>query len=266
MSDHSLSDLERLARMHREGWLSDDEFDAERRRILGLKSNSVNSLRGRNWSWIIIPCVVGLGAVGWWFWQERPYERPASMSAPLKVQSSSRGVPASSVAALPQTVRVDSFLEFKNPANCEAGPSLDKIFEKMLPVSSSAGPVLRPSPVSIGSLRLLPQVQDVATNDAEAGTVAKRVTVRFPAGTAWHDLLLGRLIVSYYAPPDTDSNYTRAITFLAPQDRVRSVLQAAGFKPPARGGYSELTDETCGGSMELIPVPGGTELRCSWGC
>lgn len=167
--------------------------------------------------------------------------------------------------APPPPLVFDEFVAFENPANCVAAPSLDQAFKNMLPVSTTTGRPETPRSVQLGDVQITPKVNDLVTAEDPPDTISTESSVRLPRGV-WHDLPVSRLIVRYYSPPETDSSYSRAITFRAPVEEVRAVLAKLGFNPPSPGSYSTLTDDACGGSMQIVPVAGGSELRCSWGC
>ena len=169
------------------------------------------------------------------------------------------------IKSKPAKIDLSDAIAFSDPANCVASPELGRAYDDMLPTNDVDGPRKSKS-VTVGSQVLRPQITDARSADDPVGMVATDASLRLPPGATWNGLSLSRLVASYRAPPETDSSYTRAMRFRATPEEVRTVLSNLAFNPPAPGGYSELKDEACGGSMEVLAVPGGTELRCSWGC
>ena len=202
--------------------------------------------------------ISGNGAV-----TDRLNENIASDSA-LKIVNATSPVKVAA-APKPASINLDDAVTFDEPANCVAAPQLDKAYKDLLPFDENGG-VSQPKPVVLGTAQLRPELIDFTRADDPAGTIRKLSSVRFPTGATWHGLRVARLISAYIAPPDTDSSYSRSITFRATQDEVRAVLANLNFNPPNTGGSSSLTDQACGGQMEIVGIPGGTELKCSWGC
>lgn len=220
----------------------------------------------------LVPVGIGILVLIWLFnslgsdpgTSDNAVENDRSTNSSAAIQPN---VQSNSVANAPAPPLVlDDAIAFADPANCVAAPALDRVFDAMLPISDQTGLPLSASNVALGDVHMRPKVEDVVHADDPVGTIAKLSSVRLPRESVWHDLRVSRLIVSYYAPPETDSSYSRSITFRASPDEVRSALAKSGFNPPSSGNYSTLTDGACGGSMQVLPVTGGTELRCSWGC
>lgn len=270
-SKRSLADLERVAAMYDDGWLTDDEYYQEKNLILygaparvprteldGEKSTKIAVA-------LVLAVLVAAGAV-WWM-------------GLIARSSSNSGVgltkppvtPVKSTSALPKAestpaVVLDEAVKFADPAECVAAPTLDKIYESMMPFSKSTGEILPSRSVKVGPFQLTPQVRNVVAADDPPGTIAKEATVRMPKKATWHGLQLSRLKASNYAPPDADSSYSRAMTFLSSPSEVQKALRTLGFNTPLPGAHSQLTDDVCGGSLMIVPIAGGTELICSWGC
>lgn len=90
--------------------------------------------------------------------------------------------------------------------------------------------------------------------------------VKFPEATTWHGLKLSRVTVQTITVPDSDGSYSRMVNFLEPADKVQKTLARLGFGVPKAPDFSELSDEGCGGSAQIITLDGGSALSCSWGC
>jgi hypothetical protein len=163
-----------------------------------------------------------------------------------------------------QTVALDATLQFASPSECIAKGTLERIYKK-LDTAMDAGTVgftvkldefTNPLPVT------------ASNRTDEDGIFFAESSVRFPNDTTWNGLSLSRLKAEVIAPPESDSVYARAITFLDPPVKVQRVLNRLGFDIRMRPDYTALPDtyNSCGGSMQLEAIPGGSSLSCGWGC
>ncbi len=162
----------------------------------------------------------------------------------------------------PKSIELGNTLHFRVPRECVADGTLEKVYAKL--DKTMEAPNLGLSVKLDEFARSLPVAGETKT-DNDGARVANAY-LRFPERTTWNSLKLSRAKVSIYAPPESDSTYTRSLTFQNTSSQVRAVLNKIGFSVPQSPSYSELHDEACGGAMQIETIPGGASLSCGWGC
>ena len=165
---------------------------------------------------------------------------------------------------IPSAIVVDDALAFSDPAKCISGPELERVYDELGEAMKAGRPR---APIRIAGLPADLAVNARIGTDREGASTAEG-SVRLPAGATWHSLRISRITTGWYRPPEADSTYHRRITFLEPPAKVLRTLSGLGFGAKASPNYSELPDTFggCGGVMLVEAMPGGSALRCSWGC
>ena len=164
-------------------------------------------------------------------------------------------------AALP--VALDGTLRFAAADQCKAGPVLEAVYKKLdaaMDLGSGKGVTVKLDAWDVPLGVWAKSVTD------PGGMVSADAAVKFPAATTWHGLRLSRLLAQRISPAESDSSYTRSISFLEPADKVQKTLARLGFGAPREPDYAPLQDEACGGSAQVVSLNGGSALTCSWGC
>ena len=164
-------------------------------------------------------------------------------------------------AALP--VALDGTLRFAAADQCKAGPVLEAVYKKLdaaMDLGSGKGVTVKLDAWDVPLGVWAKSVTD------PAGTTTQDGAVKYAAATTWHGLRLSRLTTHRVSPPDSDSSYTRSISFLEPADKVQKTLARLGFGAPREPDYAPLQDVACGGSAQVVSLNGGSALTCSWGC
>ena len=265
-----LDQLAQLNRLRLDGALTDEEFAAEKARILADAPAPAPDLvapeaprRWALWPAGLAAAAVVLIAAAWFALglakggPDAPARAVAATALPAPLASPT---PAPSPTAEP--VALDDTLAFANPAQCTADGALEAIYAKLgraLEAKAGAQTVTLdafPAPLAVTAKR---------GADADGAAIGD-ASVRFADRTYWHSLRLSRVAVHTYSPPETDGSYTRKLVFADPVAKVLRTLNRLGFATQAAPAYSELQDDACGGSMQVAAVPGGSALTCGWGC
>lgn len=159
-------------------------------------------------------------------------------------------------------VALENALVFREPAQCVAGPALERIFADL---------DRRADGKSVGPAERLGAVQFAASASRRTdGRGVRTITVsaRPLRPASWHGLRLERISTISRQLPESDSTYTRTIAFAERPARVLRMLNRLGFATgiaPDRSRLKSAGDE-CGGAMQVTAVGGGAALRCDWGC
>ena len=267
--DNRIDDLQRLSRLRSEGALTEEEFGAEKRRVLGRDQTSAS----RPAALMIVAGVLisMMGALAfWWLWtptngdirpiegsSQAPVRSPAAMAAGPSPTSTPTIVPPMKVAA------VDDALVFSSPATCVAGETLAGIYDMMDKAMESGAP----NTVKLDAFSEPIKLISKSGKDKDGGWSGS-AELRMPSGATWHGMRLSRVTSGWYRPPETDSVHERTITFHEEPAKLLRTLNRLGFKAVLAPSYSELPDtyNSCGGSMSVERRPGGSALSCSWGC
>lgn len=293
-----IEQLERLTQLHKAGVLTDEEFAAQKAKILAASDQPAaappppppppvpapvaaepapawdhggydDQPRGGvpKWVFVAVPGALAVLAAAAWFGSSilGGSGPDPDLSATASAAASDAAVAsAAPTEEAPLPVALDGSLAFASASNCKAGPTLEAIYKKL----DSAG--------ELGSGRGITVKLDAwdkalgieAKNSTDADGIERRhAWLRFPEGTTWHGLRLSRVTSTTTIVPDSDGGYERTVNFMESPDKVVKTLARLGFGAP-RGpdNYAELTDDGCGGSMQVLPVAGGSMLTCNWGC
>ncbi|MBY8823793.1 hypothetical protein [Sphingomonas colocasiae] len=159
---------------------------------------------------------------------------------------------------------LDDTLVFASPSECISGGTLSAVYDKLDAAmnNGASGATVKLDAFPNG----LP-VKAGSTTDND-GVLSAHAEIRFPAETKWNGLALSRIGTARYSPPESDSSYSRIITFLEKPEVVQTRLSALGFSAPLDPEYATLPDtyNSCGGSMYVETISGGSALHCGWGC
>ena len=281
-----LDQLERLTQLHKAGALTDAEFAAQKAKLLAAQdapqTPPVTPAPVTDWDDAhpvperggALPKAVVFGvpaalviALAAWFGSSlvKPGPDKELTGASIATQVASDGAAALATptqeAALP--VALDGTLRYAAADQCKAGPVLEAVYKKLdaaMDLGSGKG-------VSV-KLDAWDQPLGVWAKSVTdpSGMVTADAAVKFPAETTWHGLRLSRLSAQRIVPAETDSSYSRSISFLEPADKVQKTLAKLGFGAPREPDYAPLQDEACGGSAQVVSLNGGSALTCSWGC
>lgn len=279
--------LERLTQLHRTGALTDAEFAAQKAKLLAAQ-DAVPPAAPANYQ----PAPV---------WDHRSELPERSGGLPKAVMFGvpaalvlllaawfgsslvSRGPdPALSSGAIASATATDAALALATPSQEAALPvALDGTLQYAAAEQCTAGPVLAAIYKKLDAAMELGSGKGVTVKldawDEPLGVWAKSVTdhsglttqesaIKFPAASTWHGLRLSRLTARRLSPADSEPTYIRSISFLDPADKVQKTLARLGFGAAREPEYSQLSDQTCGGLMQVVSLNGGSALTCSWGC
>lgn len=285
--ENRLAKLERLAQLRDEGTLTAEEFAAEKARIFseadspqaqsGPASASASALsagaanparaqRPRATSGVIILIgIAAFAAAGGYYYVRKPADVPLPTTAPIAQNEASPPVPASPEPVAEPLV-LDGTIQFSNPSNCQADKATEALFDNVL--TPPNGDIAN---VSAKSIRVGDQGTEIRpvftkTVEGEEDDMAFKSVADFPQPASWHNLRVREMSAELDVIPGSDNIYTRQIRFLETPDDLRAALNRLGFAIPASPDYASLTDDACGGSMQVMATPGGSALQCSWGC
>lgn len=291
-----IEQLERLSQLHKAGALTDDEFAAQKARVLAAAdapaaaaapdapvlaeadepaeswdtvTYAEEPARGKALKWALLALPVALVLAGAaWFGStligpnSDPELTGGAGAAPLASDVAAASAAPSEEAALPASL--DETLTYASASNCKAAGALEAIYKKL---DSAAG---------LGSGKGItvrldgfdnPLALEVKNGTDADGTETRHAWLRFPANTTWHGLKLSRLTLTNTLVPESDAGaYEQTMTFLDQPDKVRSTLDRLGFGAPRAPDISELSDQDCKGSMQIVAISGGSALVCSWSC
>lgn len=171
------------------------------------------------------------------------------------------------IAAAPP-IDLDGVLTFADPAQCVPTPAFRRLLERMLVYDESADRYRVGGSVSLPGIgqALSPELAVTRIDEEDLQAVRYVSSLRMPGEARWHGLRVSRLVSTYVDVFESDDADLRAINFLESPEEVRRVLAARGFGAPLSPDYRELEDEVCGGAMQIVAIPGGSALQCSFGC
>ena len=276
MSDW-IEQLERLNALHKSGALTDEEFAAQKARLLEAKDQAAAAPPEPEWEaepaaasgvpkWALIgiPAAALLAGAAWFgstlIGGGPDPEISASASATASDAALALATPSE---AAPMPVALDGSLKFSSPSECEAGGALDAIYKKL----DAAGELGSGKGMTVKlDAWDVPLAVTAKTTTDKDGIETRDASVKFPEATTWHGLKLSRLTTQTVIVPESDGGYTRTVNFLEPADKVQKALARLGFGAPKAPDYAELGGEGCGGSAQIVDIAGGSALSCSWGC
>ena len=282
-----IEQLERLTQLHRTGALTDAEFAAQKARLLGAQ-DAVPPVSPASYQpapvWDHPPgdpgrsgalpkaVIFGVPAalvlvLAAWFGSSLVSRGPDPQLGAGALATASASDAALAVATpsqdAPLPVALDGTLRYAAPDQCTAGPVLAAMYKKLdaaMALGSGKGVTIKldawDEPLGVWAKSVTDQT----------GMTAQDGAMKFPAATTWHGLRLSRISTQRLSPAEADSSYKRSISFLEPADKVQKTLARLGFGAPKEPEYSQLSDQTCGGSMQVVSLNGGSALTCSWGC
>lgn len=284
-----IEQLERLTNLHKAGALTDAEFAAQKARLLAAQDQPAappvetqppapvaearyaeydEPVRGGVPKLVLfgLPALLALGAAAWFgstlvSSKTDPELTGAGAASGIATEAAAAVATASEEAPMP--VELEGSLTFAAANQCTAAPTLEQIYKK-LDAAGNLGSG-RGMSVTLGSFETPLAIQAKANTDKE-GIESKEASLRFPENTTWHGLRISRLTSLTTIVPESDGGYQRTMTFLESPDKVQRTLARLGFGAPKAPDYAELTDEGCGGSMQVTAVAGGAALQCNWGC
>ena len=175
---------------------------------------------------------------------------------------------SNAAAADPAPIDLGAAIAFSNPAQCEPSPTLRRALDLMLVHDEARGSFRTGGTVSLAGLDrpLTPRLTVTPSTQEGLRMIEYESSLQLPEGARWHGLRISRLVVSYLDVDESDDQEQTAIDFLEPPATVLRVLNQRGFNVRAAPGYSELDDHACGGSMQVVAIPGGAALQCVYGC
>ena len=283
-----IEQLERLTQLHKAGALTDAEFEGQKARILAGHDVAASATpvppaqqpttpvyqepvyddaqRGGVPKWAMIGVSAALViALAAWFGMSlvRPVPDKDIVSGASAGASDAAVALATPTAEAPLPVALDGTLKFAAADQCKAGPVLEAMYKKLdaaMDLGSGKGVT-----VKLDAWDAALSVWAKSVTDAGQMTTAD-AALKFPDGATWHGLRLSRVTTHRVSPAESDSSYTRTISFLEPAGKVQKALARLGFGAPLEPDYSPVEDEACGGSAQVVSLNGGAALSCTWGC
>ncbi|MGB7653891.1 MAG: SHOCT domain-containing protein [Novosphingobium sp.] len=291
-----IEQLERLAQLHKDGVLTDEEFAGQKAKLLAERDvppvaaapviapapapvdpaptwDSTTYVeepaRGGvpKWALIAVPVALVLAGAAWFGssiiggGRSDPELSGGAIATAAPSAAAMPSAEPSAEAQLPAAL--DGTLAFAGASDCKAGGTLEAVYKKLgsaADLGSGKGITVRLDAFSN------PLGIEVKNSTDADGVETKLAWLRFPANTIWHGLKLSRVTSTSTIVPESDGSYTRTINFIEEPDKVRSTLARLGFGAPRSPDYAELHDDACGGSMQIVAVAGGSALSCTWGC
>lgn len=275
MSDW-IEQLERLTALHKSGALTDAEFAAQKARLLETKDQpaavavpdpewepELAPAGGLpKWALIGVPAAVLLAGAAWFGSTLVSGGPDPEISASATATDAALAMATPSEEA-PVPVALDGSLKFGSPSQCTATGALEAIYKKL----DAAGELGSGKGMTVKlDAWDTPLALTAKSSTDKDGIETRDAWVKFPEATSWHGLKLSRVTTQTITVPDSDGSYTRTINFLEPADKVQKTLARLGFGAPKAPDFAELTDDACGGGMQIISLDGGSALSCSWGC
>lgn len=285
--DDQLRQLEQLARLREQGALTAAEFDAEKRRVLGHGQTSIphraepppslgavpdddeatnkrNEIRrGARIGFTTSVCISAIAGIGRYLLAQQ--EQPPVTK---EVQSTERP----SAPAMIEPVKLppkpppnlEDSLSFATPSNCQASAATEKLFNTILTPPNGDIRNIVSNSIRVGADRI--RIDPKFRKSEEDGYTLFESVADFPQPATWNGLKTLGVTASLYVVPESDSTYSRKVRFAEEPEALRVALNKLGFNVPQSPEYAELTDNACGGSMQVVPIAGGSALQCSWGC
>ncbi|MEJ7925741.1 SHOCT domain-containing protein [Sphingobium sp. AN641] len=284
------ANLERLARLRDEGMLTAEEFAAEKARLLGsagangaqvaserleqaeesvVHPGSVaerHGLRsGRTALAIVLVIAAALTAAGGAYFYGRDAAPAPALPSPSPVVRNDAPVAITPPAQpVPAALLLDGDIKFSDPANCKASKGTEALFSNVLVPPNGDVANIRSKPIRVGPDQI--KIKPIFKKSSDEDMVAYEGVAEFPQPATWHGLKVRGVTATLDVVPESDSTYSRQIRFSEAPDTLRAALNKLGFAIPPSPDYANLTDDACGGSMQIIAIPGGSALQCSWGC
>lgn len=303
-ADARLERLERLTRLRDSGALSADEFAVEKRRVLmGEEARASSSpppsappravfteayepaepaepiKRRRRLPIATLVAVVAIASAAGAaiFINTTPGDVPGRSAPKAKAKvarvpdptAGASGMSQSSPQSLPTGgADLARTLSFKNPGQCAFASATDTLFDTLLPRADDGDPAPSPARVTFGGYDLKVASSVQSADDVSPGGRTLKASVRFPEGARWNALKMSRIAREHGDFPETDDTDTRILTFLNPAEDLQSALRNAGVSVPMAPKVRAIDDSggSCGGTMQVLPVTGGSALICRWGC
>lgn len=246
-----LEDLERLGRLRDQRVLSDEEFEAEKVRIL-----NAHNIAGSNppdwrskltrpvvWGPIAAMCLLGFAA----------FFGITSATGAGSLADNGQDAPRK----LPQTpssdVRLSSILNFTVPSQCEPGEELKVLIDDMRslePGASKSTPGL-----SVGDATVRPLVQRIAMKAGRSATISQLSAPGSLAGLKVTGIRTSRF--------DGSQLFTTQIRFAESPDKVLRVLNGEGFDLSKVGDLKTVEVENGALMMGVEGIAGGSALTCA---
>lgn len=273
MSDW-IEQLERLTALHKSGALTDAEFAAQKAKLLEAKDQAPAAPEPEweaesapagglpKWALVGVPAAVLLAGAAWFGSTLVGGGPDPEISASATATDAALAMATPSEAP-PMPVALDGSLKFGSPSQCAATGALDAIYKK-LDTSAELGSG-KGMTVKLDAWDA-PLALTAKSSTDKDGIETRDAWVKFPEATTWHGLKLSRVTVQTITVPDSDGSYTRTVNFLEPADKVQKTLARLGFGAPKAPDFAELSDDACGGGMQIVTLDGGSALSCSWGC
>lgn len=277
MSDW-IEQLERLTALHKSGALTDAEFAAQKAKLLESKDQAATAhapTAGPDWEreaaaegglpkWVLIgvPAAVLLAGAAWFGSTLVGGGPDPEISASATATDAALAMATPSETP-PMPVALDGSLKFGSPSQCAATGALEAVYKK-LDTASELGSG-RGMTIKLDAWDN-PLALTAKSSTDKDGIETRDAWVKFPEATTWHGLKLSRVTVQSITVPDSDGSYTRTVNFLEPADKVQKTLARLGFGAPKAPDFAELSDDACGGGMQIVSLDGGSALSCSWGC
>ncbi|MGH7948101.1 MAG: SHOCT domain-containing protein [Candidatus Binataceae bacterium] len=264
--------MERAKHLLDSGALTPEEFEAEKARLLGnnmivdADSHEPEKFGISRRTRAFIATCVAAGLIGLVMLWSKSGSAPSTSSSDLSVQRDSMlASPTEEPSSTPSaaaTVDLSNTLQFSTPSQCTAAGTLEKVFAKLDTArdAQSTSATVKLDEFADG----LPVRVEQATD--RDGVVEQSSEIGFTREVDWNGLRLSRIRTNLVAPPETDSSYSRILTFRDEPETVRLNLARLGFAAPLAPSYAELRDDACGGTMYVGAVSGGAALYCGWGC
>ena len=269
-----MSKLEQAKRLLDSGALNQEEFEREKSRILAADSvpwvetdeqEQVGISRNR----YALGAVASVGVVlaAYWLWNFSQTAAPSDESAfsiPSVAEAAIEATEAPVEISSDVPTDLTSALGFSVPSECAAGGTLEKVFAKL---DSAMDSQSKSQTVKLDEFADALKVSVEQSKDGD-GMLKQAADIKFNVEVRWNGLKLSRIKTSLLAPPEIDSSYTRMLTFREDPETVRRALRGIGMSVPLQPGSAELsgTENSCGGSMAIETISGGSALSCGWGC
>ncbi len=269
-----MSKLEQAKRLLDSGALNQEEFEREKSRILAAESADGSDLEeqehlGSSRKRYVLggAALVGVLLAANWLWSFAQTTAPSDNSAfsiPAVADVVLEATEEATEAATAIPTDLTSALLFSDSSQCAAGSTLGKVFAK---IDSAMNSQSKLQTVKLDEFAEALRVNVAQSKDGE-GVLEQSADIKFDGEVVWNGLKLSRIKIGRIAPPETDSSYTRLLTFRNDPETVRRTLSRIGMSVPLHPGYAELSggEDSCGGSMSIETIPGGAALSCSWGC
>ena len=266
--------LERAKGLLDSGALTPAEFEREKARLLDDETDAEaggeegeESGFARRKIALIVACVLAVLIAVHWLWTyayTAPSSEDSGFSVPHLADSSPAAEEEATETAPAEPADLSSTLRFSDPSQCTAGGTLEKVFAKL---DSAMKTQSKSQVVKLDEFADVLRVDIAQTKDAD-GALDQSAEIKFDQATNWNGLRLSRIRAHLIAPPESDSSYSRILTFRDGPGRVRSALSRLGLSAPLEPEYAELSDgeSVCGGSMYIEAISGGAALNCGWGC